>query len=132
MQKRLTVGDENFPDLIRKNGYYVDKTEFIKTVMESDSHVLLITRPRRFGKTLFMDALKNFLQIDFEAPGAVIKQERLFAELNILKHSEFCREFMGQCPVLSLSLKGVEGGNYEKAYRQLAGKLSSEIGRAHV
>ncbi len=125
MQKRLTVGDENFPDLIRKNGYYVDKTEFIKTVMESDSHVLLITRPRRFGKTLFMDALKNFLQIDFEAPGAVIKQERLFAELNILKHPEFCREFMGQCPVLSLSLKGVEGGNYEKAYRQLAGKLSS-------
>lgn len=125
MQKRLAVGDENFPDMIRRNCYYVDKTEFIKTVMESDSHVLLITRPRRFGKTLFMDTLKNFLQMDFENPGAADKQAQLFAELNIMAHADFCREFMGQHPVISLSLKGVEGSSYEKAYRQFAGKLSS-------
>ena len=52
LRKKLAVGGENFPDMIRNNCYYVDKTGFIKTVMESENRVLLITRPRRFGKTL--------------------------------------------------------------------------------
>lgn len=124
MQKKLAVGGENFPDMIRKNCYYVDKTDFIKTVMESENRVMLITRPRRFGKTLFMDTLKNFLQMDFAKPGSTKQHEEMFAGKKVLQEQEFCRNFMGQYPVIFLSLKEVEGANYEKAYRQFAVKLS--------
>ena len=124
MQKKLAVGGENFPDMVRKNCYYVDKTDFIKTVMESENRVMLITRPRRFGKTLFMDTLKNFLQIDFTKPGSTTQHEEIFAGKKVLQKLEFCRNFMGQYPVIFLSLKEVEGANYEKAYRQFAVKLS--------
>lgn len=55
MNKKLAVGGENFPNMIRNYCYYVDKTGFIRTVMESESRVLLVTRPRRFGKTLFIE-----------------------------------------------------------------------------
>ena len=125
MKKNLAVGVANFPDMIRENCYYVDKTDFIRTVMESGSRVLLITRPRRFGKTLFMDTLKSFLQVDFSHPGERSGNEALFAGLAIMRRQEFCQQFMGQHPVIALSLKGVEGGDFETAYRQLAGKVSS-------
>ena len=125
MLKKPAVGNENFPDMIRNNCYYVDKTGFIKTLMESESRVLLITRPRRFGKTLFMDTLKSFLQIDFDNPGATIQHEKLFSGLNILKHSGFCREFMGQYPVLFLSFKDVFGETFEKAYIEFAKTVSN-------
>ena len=125
MKKELAAGGENFSDMIRNGCYYVDKTEFIKTVMESRSRVLLITRPRRFGKTLFMDTLKSFLQVDFDSPRDSSKNARLFSGLSVLKHSSFCQDFMGQRPTISLSLKGVEGSTYEKACHQLAAKLSS-------
>lgn len=78
MQK-LSIGGENFADLIRNDGYYVDKTGFNPAVMESPSKGLLITRPRRFGKTLFMDKLKNFLQLDWENPKATTRHQAIFA-----------------------------------------------------
>lgn len=124
MKKKLAVGGENFPNMIRNHCYYVDKTGFIRTVMESESRVLLVTRPRRFGKTLFIDTLKSFLQIDFVNPGAATKNAALFSGLAVMQQRDFCAAFMGQYPVISISLKGVEGANYEKAYRRLAGKLS--------
>lgn len=129
MLKKLAVGNENFPDMIRNNCYYVDKTDFIKTLMESESRVLLITRPRRFGKTLFMDTLKSFLQIDFDQPGATAQHEKLFAGLNILKHSDFCPDFMGQYPVLFLSFKDTFGGTFERAYIEFA-KTASNLAQS--
>lgn len=129
MLKKLAVGNENFPDMIRNNCYYVDKTDFIKTLMESESRVLLITRPRRFGKTLFMDTLKSFLQIDFDQPGTTAQHEKLFAGLNILKHSDFCRKFMGQYPVLFLSFKDTFGGTFERAYIEFA-KTASNLAQS--
>ena len=125
MKKKLAIGGENFPDMIRKNCYYVDKTAFVQTVMESESRVLLLTRPRRFGKTLFIDTLKSFLQVDFGNPGDNAKNAALFSGLTVMQQHDFCAAFMGQYPVISISLKGVEGASYEKAYRQFAGKLSS-------
>lgn len=79
MKKKLAVGGENFPSMIRKNCYYVDKTGFIRAVMKSERRVLVVTRPRRFGKTLFMDTLKSFLQVDFANPGAETKNAALFS-----------------------------------------------------
>lgn len=61
MKKGLAIGYDSFVDLIGNHCYYVDKTRFVKVVMHDKSKVLLITRPRRFGKTLFMDTLNNFL-----------------------------------------------------------------------
>ena len=123
-KKELPIAVENFSSMIFKGCYYVDKTPFIQTIMEDESRVQLITRPRRFGKTLFMDTLKNFLQIDFEHPGTADANAALFAGLKIADRTDFCRRFMGQWPVISLSLKGVEGKTYEAAYYRLAEKLT--------
>lgn len=122
--KTLPIAIENFSDMIRKDCYYVDKTSFIKTVMEAGCKVQLITRPRRFGKTLFMETLKSFLQIHFQKPGSTEHNASLFEGLKVSECPEFCRKYLGQYPVIFLSLKGVEGRDYAVAYRQFAEKLS--------
>ena len=127
MKKRLAVGGENFRDMIRDNCYYVDKTDYIKAVMESGSKVLLITRPRRFGKTLFMDTLKSFLQLDFAHPGATEGHEQLFGGLRILDEQAFCCQFLGQYPVISITLKDVDGASFEEAYELFADNLTDVI-----
>ena len=64
------IGSFSFEEIREKDRYYVDKTPFIKTALESSASVLLITRPRRFGKSLFMDAMYRFLEVDFDNPGS--------------------------------------------------------------
>ncbi len=118
--KSLPVGQQSFADLLANNNYYVDKTPFIKAVMEYDAQVLLMTRPRRFGKTLFMDTLQCFLEIDPANPGCSDANARLFAGLKILEDKAFCDAWMGQHPVVSFSLKGAEAGTFELAYELLA------------
>lgn len=83
MKKKLAVGAEGFLDMIRENCYYVDKTAYIELLMESGSYDHLITRPRRFGKTLFMDTLQAFLDVDAKRPGGISRQEAIFAGLKI-------------------------------------------------
>lgn len=78
MIKTLSIGNESFISLMENNSYYVDKTAVFKTLMESGSFVRLITRPRRFGKSLFMDTLRTFLQIDSVHPGDTALQQRYF------------------------------------------------------
>lgn len=95
MKKTLPVGVENFPDVVRNNCYYVDKTAFIKALMTSGNKVQLITRPRRFGKTLFMDMMKSFFQLDFKNPKSTEGHAVLFSGLEILQDPAFCREYMG-------------------------------------
>ncbi len=118
--KSLPVGQQSFADLRSASNYYVDKTPFIKAVMEHDAQVLLLTRPRRFGKTLFMDTLQCFLEIDPTNPGNSDANARLFAGLKILEDKTFCDTWMGQHPVISFSLKGAEAGTFELAYELLA------------
>ena len=123
--KSLPVGTQSFVELRRNNRYYVDKTAFIKRVLVDDSaDVLLITRPRRFGKTLFMDTLKNFLQIDVNRPGEVTERRDLFEGLEILKDAEFCKTYMCQCPTIFLSLKSAEGPTFQRAYQAFARNLT--------
>ena len=127
LRKKLAVGGENFPDMIRNNCYYVDKTDFIKTVMESENRVLLITRPRRFGKTLFMDMLKSFLQLNWKDPRNMEGHQKLFAGLKIQADESFCQQYMGQYPVVSLTFKDIEGADYAEAYYLFASLLESKI-----
>ncbi len=131
MNKQIAVGAENFQDLIEKNGYYVDKTPFIKTVFGDNAcSVQLITRPRRFGKTLMLSTFEHFLKINPADPEDLSLQKKLFSGTWILRRDEndpenesralFCKKFMGRFPVISLSLKNIEGATFAEAYARFA------------
>mgnify|MGYP002515677958 CR=1 FL=1 len=120
MKKTLAVGTESFQNMVNNNRYYVDKTGFIKPLMESGSFVQLITRPRRFGKTLFLDTVRTFLEVNEKKPGDASYQQSLFSDLNILNQKDFCNRFMGQFPVLFISLRTVKGQTFDSAMNALA------------
>ena len=109
-----------YEELKDKNCYYVDKTEFIKTVFTDSAKVLLFTRPRRFGKTLLMTMFESFLKIDPEKPFDNSKQLELFKGTKILEDWEFCSKFMWHYPVIDITLKDVDGNNFEEAYKMFA------------
>ena len=84
--KKISVGNQSFETIRQKDCFYVDKTNFISEWWESDDVVTLITRPRRFGKTLNMDMIKCFFSNRYENRG------NLFEGLNIWKEEKYCRE----------------------------------------
>ncbi len=118
--KSLPLGQQSFADLVKSDNYYVDKTPFIKAVMTQPAQALLITRPRRFGKTLFMDTLQQFLTIDPANPGQNDANAQLFAGLKILEDQAFCDAWMGRHPVIGLSLKGAAADTFDLAYELFA------------
>ncbi len=131
MRKRTGVGAENFRDLIENGCYYVDKTRLLKKVFsDSQAFVQLITRPRRFGKTLTMSMFESFLDLNRKTPEELSLPKKIFADTWILKRGEnpdedkvkdaFCDRYMGKFPVISLSLKQVEGPDFKTAYKKLA------------
>ena len=105
-----------YEDLKDDNCYFVDKTEYLKTIFTSSTKVLLFTRPRRFGKTLLMTMFESFLKINPEKPFDTSVQQKYFKGTKILEDKEFCQKFMGQYPVIEISLKDVDGDNFEEAY----------------
>ena len=104
-RKKLPIGVNNFEKLIQEDFYYVDKTGMIAELLKNWSEVNLFTRPRRFGKSLNMSMIKTFFEIGCD--------KTLFQGLKISEEKELCKEYMGQFPVISISLKGVEGLNEE-------------------
>ncbi len=121
MLKPIDIGAEVFHELIESRSFYIDKTKFIKTIFEDNaSKVILITRPRRFGKTLTMSTFHDFLALDAENPGNVSRQESLFKETAIFtKEKDFCNRYMGKFPVVFITLKEAFGNDFEGAYDQL-------------
>ena len=118
-----------YEELKDSNCYFVDKTEHLKTVFTSSTKVQLFTRPRRFGKTLLMTMFESFLQINPEKPFDTSVQQKYFQGTKILEDKEFCDKFMGQYPVISVSLKDVDGDFFEDAYECFAStifRLASE------
>jgi len=118
-----------YEDLKDDNCYFVDKTEYLKTIFTSSTKVLLFTRPRRFGKTLLMTMFESFLKINPEKPFDTSVQQKYFKGTKILEDKEFCQKFMGQYPVIEISLKDVDGDNFEEAYECFAStifRLASE------
>ena len=113
-----------YEELKDGNCYFVDKTEYLKTVFTSSTKVLLFTRPRRFGKTLLMTMFESFLKINPEKPFDTSVQQKYFKGTKILKDKEFCSKFMGQYPVISVSLKDVTGKTFEIAYKNFAKEIS--------
>lgn len=120
-RKKLPIGVDNFEKLIQEDFYYVDKTGMIAELLKNWSEVNLFTRPRRFGKSLNMSMLKTFFEIGCD--------KNLFQGLKISEEKELCKEYMGQFPVISISLKGVEGLNFESAKEGLAYIIGKEAMR---
>ena len=117
----LPYGKDVYSELKGNGCYFVDKTPYLKELIDKDkSNVMLFTRPRRFGKTLFMSMVEYFLKINSANPGDTILQQKLFKYTKILEDREFCAKYMGQHPVISLTLKGVQGKTFKAAYCKLA------------
>ncbi len=117
----LPYGYNSYEEIRNDNCYFVDKTPYIKTFIDTDkSAVMLFTRPRRFGKTVFMSTLNSFLKINKENPTDTSEQLRLFEGTQILKDTEFCEKYMGKYPVIFITLKSVDGDNFEDAYKMFA------------
>lgn len=121
MSQRIAVGAEDFIALRKSDSYYVDKTGLLYDLFyKSNNVVTLFTRPRRFGKTLTMSMMESFFNIDKKEDAAV------FDGLSILNHPDFCREYMNQYPVLFISLKEVEGLNFESSLKML-GRIIADL-----
>lgn len=115
---KLPIGEEFFGNIRKKGFYYVDKTGFIADFLKNRGSVNLFTRPRRFGKSLNLDMLKSFFEIGTDIS--------LFKGLKIAEEAELCEQYMGKYPVISFSLKDVEGEDFQTAYDSL-GLLISEV-----
>ena len=125
----LPYGYNSYEEIRNDNCYFVDKTSYLKNVLEGSGKVLLFTRPRRFGKTVFMSTLNSFLKINKENPTDTSEQLRLFERTRILKDTVFCEKYMGKYPVIFITLKSVDGDNFEDAYKMFAivvSKVASE------
>ena len=114
--KRVAIGKQSFEDIRKKDCFYIDKTDFIKDWWESADDVTLITRPRRFGKTLNMDMLKCFFSNQYEG------RKELFEGLDIWKDEEY-RKLQGTYPVIFLSFADIKGNTFEMARQQICIKI---------
>ena len=114
--KKIAIGKQSFEDIRKKDCFYIDKTDFIKDWWESTDDVTLITRPRRFGKTLNMDMLKCFFSNQYEG------RKELFEGLDIWKDEEY-RELQGTYPVIFLSFADIKGNTFEMARQQICIKI---------
>lgn len=117
-KKKLPVGIENFEKIRTQDFYYVDKTVMIRDLIQRWGEVNLFTRPRRFGKSLNMSMLKSFFEIGTDP--------LLFDGLKISKEKELCEKYMGKFPVISISLKDVEGSDYDVARTLLCSVIGNE------
>ena len=120
-RKKLPVGIEDFEKLRKEGFYYIDKTGLIRDLLNNWGEVNLFTRPRRFGKTLNMSMLKNFFEIGAD--------KTLFDGLTISKETALCERYMGKYPVIFISLKGVDGLNFEEACGALRRIIRAEASR---
>lgn len=123
-KKRLPVGLENFEQIIKDNYYYVDKTGLISELLRNGGMVNLFTRPRRFGKTLNMSMLEHFFSIEGD--------KSIFEGLKISKDTELSEEYMGRYPVIFVSLKGINAGSYDTAFRLTVETIKGAAKKAKV
>ena len=121
LKKKLPVGIEDFEEIRTEGFYYIDKTGLIRDLLNNWGKVNLFTRPRRFGKTLNMSMMKNFFEIGAD--------KTLFDGLTISKETALCERYMGKYPVIFISLKGVDGLNFEEACGALRRIIRAEASR---
>ena len=121
--KPLPIGVDNFEELITKDYFFVDKTLFIRDLLDMKGEVNLFTRPRRFGKTLNMSMLRYFFEMEEDNAG------RLFAGTKIMSAGEEYLKWMGQFPVISLTLKSMKQATWELSFEMLKKAIREEYSR---
>ena len=121
VRKKLPIGIDGFEKLRTNDFYYVDKTLFIKELLQNWGEVNLFTRPRRFGKSLNMSMLKSFFEIGSDPA--------LFEGLKIMQEKDLCERYMGNFPVIAISLKSVSGLNFKAASAALKNIVGKEAMR---
>ena len=116
MAKVISIGNQSFESMRERDNFYVDKTSFIKEWWENEDIVTLITRPRRFGKTLNMNMLECFFSNKYKDRGD------LFEGLDIWKEEKY-RKLQGTYPVIFLSFAGIKGNTFEMSKKQIGDKI---------
>lgn len=124
MKKVIGIGKQSFEDIIQSNCFYIDKTSLIKEWWESEDDITLITRPRRFGKTLNMDMLKCFFSNQYQDKGY------LFEGLNIWKEEKY-QQLQGTYPVIYLSFADVKQTNYKDAVLKIK-KIITDVYQQYI
>ena len=122
--KVIGIGKQSFEDIIQSNCFYIDKTSLIKEWWESEDDITLITRPRRFGKTLNMDMLKCFFSNQYRDQG------QLFEGLNIWKEEKY-QQLQGTYPVIYLSFAEVKQTNYKDAVLKIK-KIITDVYQQYI
>lgn len=117
-KKKLPIGIEAFDEICSEGFYYVDKTGLIRDFLDAWGKVNLFTRPRRFGKSLNMSMFKSFFEIGCN--------KALFDGLEIAKETELCNTYMGRYPVISITLKGINGADYPTARSLMCSVIGNE------
>lgn len=124
MARVVSIGNADFESIVSEGSFYVDKTDFIKEWWDNRDIVTLITRPRRFGKTLTMNMIERFFSVKYAGQGA------LFNGLDIWKHEQF-QKLQGTIPVISLSFAGIKYNTYEETMNQMK-QIIARLYRSHA
>ena len=114
---KLPIGISDFKKVIKGGYQFTDKSLLIQEILDDSADVILITRPRRFGKTLNLSMLYYFLQQNNI-------EENLFKNLLISENQEFCKKHQNQYPVIFISFKDIKQANYNEAYGDVIGLIS--------
>ncbi len=147
---RMRVGTDDFKTLLFKSDVFVDKSLMILEVLQDSGEVILIIRPRRWGKSLNMDMLRKFFEIEVDERGVPLLldqrvnnklfiggevdlglatgRKKLLKQLKIAQHSDIISEYQGQFPVISINFKDVRGSNYEEIERGIRTQVTSLFG----
>lgn len=127
--KKIGIGYENYKQFIDQDMYYVDKTLLVRDILEKGGAVTLLTRPRRFGKTLGLSMLRTFFEMEYERDGSVVDKHRYFEGMKVMGCGDDVLSKMGQYPVIKLSLKGARQPDYERAFLSLRREIVGEFSR---
>lgn len=119
MARTVGIGIQDFSKMIKNNCFYIDKTDFIKEWWESQDEVTLITRPRRFGKTLTMSMTEQFFSVKYAG------RSDLFEGLSVWQEEKY-RALQGTYPVISLSFANVKEKTYQQT-KQRIGQILTEL-----
>ena len=128
-RKKISIGVEDFKEIIDKDGYFVDKTLMIQELLESNAKVILFTRPRRFGKTLNQFMIRRFFEDEITEKGEKVDNGYLFDGLAITRCGEEIMQHQQRYPVIFMSLKSAKQDSYDMAYASLIDEISKEFKR---
>ena len=116
MKSVISIGNQDFISIRKNNCFYIDKTDFIREWWDNQDSVTLITRPRRFGKTLNMSMVEYFFSVNHS------ECSKYFEDLVIWKEERF-RKLQGTYPVIFLSFAGIKGNTFEMSKKQIGDKI---------